>query len=124
MLGMEGWKSCCGSGIHGAQSSGRQKMKKKSYMKELIRITVDWLFGEDSIEEMTFRSRSERWKRDSHVGRDGWTIQADGEECAKVGENVIMEMRELLWIRARERRREQHRESEKKRAPQIIQSLL
>lgn len=46
------------------------------------------------------------------MGRDGWTIQAD-EEYAKVGENVIMEMRELQCIRARERGREQHREGKK-----------
>lgn len=39
---MEGWKSCCGSGIHGAQSNGRQKMKKNEEKKLYERINKNY----------------------------------------------------------------------------------
>ena len=43
------------------------------------------MFKEDSIEKVTFKLKTERWKAVSHVERDGWTIQAVREAYAKVG---------------------------------------
>lgn len=55
-----------------------KKENNKIIGKRLRRITLDGVFRQSSLEEETFRLRSERPKGASCVERDRRTVQADG----------------------------------------------